>query len=361
MLLGHIRNTARSTIHRALATAGVLRLRTAQEDALIQTVPYEYIGDVNGAMGDIRRRNVERVDLKSPPPRVEIQHDVYYSDLGMAWTSGKLHQHYSIRKPSIREALAFPPSRGVEEIDAAYIVESDVVHTYGDWVHNYLAAVLVAYPLRHPLVMPAWLAAKPYAQAELRALGISYRTANPWVKIKTAHVLRKWTFLQFWDRPPVIAFRRLLAPERITPDPGSITYLGRYDIPTEAIARRYPSEEAAEAVKAMGGTVLEQKVLNVATAAGYGRTMETVIGDHGSGLLNIMFWEPKTVIELVTRDWWTANTLFVAREMGIRRYGAIYVDGLSAGEIKAKLETVLARLDTEHINADVPAPESAAG
>ncbi len=209
--------------------------------------------------------------------------------------------------------------------------------------------------------MPSDLAAKPYVRAELGALGIDYRVAKPWLRIRTAHVLRKWTYLQFWDRPPVTAFRRLLAPERLAPDHGSITYLGRFDIASEGFSRRYPSEQVAEAVKAIGGTVLEQKVLNVATAASYGRTMETVIGDHGSGLLNIMFWEPKTVIELVTRDWWTANTLFVAREMGIRRYGAIYVDGLSAGEIKAKLETVLARLDTENINADVPAPESATG
>jgi hypothetical protein len=178
LLLGHFRNRTRSTIHRALTAAGVLRLRTAQEDELIRIVPYEYIGDVNGAMGDIRRRKIERVDLKQRPPLVETLHGVCYSDHGMAWIGGKLHQHYSIRKPSVREALAFPPSRGVEEIDEAYIVESDVVHTYGDWVHNYLAAVLVAYPLMHPLVMPAWLAAKPNVQAELRALGIMYRTEN---------------------------------------------------------------------------------------------------------------------------------------------------------------------------------------
>ncbi len=139
-MLERAQSIVKQAVHGTLASVGKLRLRTAEEDILVATVPYEYIGDVNGEMNDIQRRNIKRVDLKTRPPRVETQHDLYYSSRGMAWVSGTLVQHYSIRKPSVREALAFPPSGSVEELEEAYIVESDVPYTYGDWVHTYLAA-----------------------------------------------------------------------------------------------------------------------------------------------------------------------------------------------------------------------------
>ena len=91
-----------------------------------------------------------------------------------------------------------------------------------------------------------------------------------------------------------------------------------------------------------GGDIVRQQILSPKTAPQFARKAETVVMDHGSGVLNIMYWRPKTVIELVVVNWWASNNLFVAKDAGVENYAVISVDNLNAEDIAKKIDACLA-------------------
>lgn len=329
----------RSRLLQGLVRLGRLEQAPAADRSHVQEAGVQYFGDIPNDGAGLRPREQHRRVLANPPPSIERAGPVDYSPTGMAWAGGRLIERWSVRTPSFGDVLAGP--KASRRVNEGVIVESTVNVTYGDWVHTILGTLMRAAPLPAPLFLPPRLTEKSYVARDLKMAGIRYETADSWTRIENALVLRKQTPLTYWTRDDVVAYQRLFAPERETPAPGSIAYFGRFDLESEVKARRFPSEATGEAVKRLGGSVHEQQGLTPETAPRYARQVETVIADHGSGVLNIMHWRVKNLIELVVDNWWTNNTLFVAPEAGVENIAVIDVDGLSADEIEAKLRTCL--------------------
>ena len=133
-----LRNFAKGVGLRGLQAAGRLRTRSAAETATVQTDVVEYFGDVPGPAGALTVHAQRRVLFQHPPPTVEHLQDVHYSAAGMAWVDGVLHEKYSARYPSLKEAASFPGRGSTRTLEAAVIVESDYLYSYGDWLHTYL-------------------------------------------------------------------------------------------------------------------------------------------------------------------------------------------------------------------------------
>jgi hypothetical protein len=51
----------------------------------------------------------------------------------------------------------------------------------------------------------------------------------------------------------------------------------------------------------------------------------------------MLFWQPKTVIELFVDNWWVNNNLFVAKYCGVENYAVLAVDQLSKSQIEEKI------------------------
>lgn len=283
-----------------------------------------------------------RLEYLNPRPESEHAEDLLYTRTGIAWTRGRVVERYCMRPPYLRENL-LPPSRArSESIDSAVIVEpGHYPYTYGDWLHACFGTILCAGKLESPLLLPESVVRKPYVARDLKAAGIDFIPVTRTYAVKNARILRIQAPMGYWTASEVNAYQRTFAPERRTPDPGSISYLGRFNLGTEAVARRFPSETVGDVVRGMGGEVIRQEILNPEISVQLGSSMETVIADHGSGVLNILHWKPKNIIELVVNDWWCNNNLFVAHAMGIRNYAVVDVDGLSRPRIEQVIRACL--------------------
>ncbi|MEM6889075.1 MAG: glycosyltransferase 61 family protein [Pseudomonadota bacterium] len=159
-----------------------------------------------------------------------------------------------------------------------------------------------------PLVLPEFLAKRGYVRHELDRLGVETRVADSDLHIETATVLRKHTPLNFWKPDEVAAYRKLFGLIPATPEPGSVIYLSRAGVTSEQIRaeRSYRSDEIAEVVRHFGGTVVETASMRIEDFAALADKAETVIGDHGAAMFNMMQWRPKRIIEVVTDNWWSS-------------------------------------------------------
>jgi hypothetical protein len=171
-------------------------------------------------------------------------------------------------------------------------VECDCVYSYGDWTHCYLGTILSADFPDVPVLIPRHLTRKSYVLRDLEQAKINWIATDVWTNIKRAIVLRKPNPLTYWSPHDVTAYRKALAIQPIAPVSGSVSYRGRFGFEGETAERAFPSVAVAEYVGVTGGRVVNQADLNTATAHTYADYAETVIGDHGSGMLNILFFIP---------------------------------------------------------------------
>ncbi len=340
-----LRNTVKGLALGPASAMGVLRRTPASAQRRKAGVAVQYFGDTLNYDGPTRMHEQRLVEFETPRPLFETRANVFYSPSGMAWVDGALHQAYSVRMPSLLEILRRPKAKAAV-IDEAVIVECDYPYTYGDWVQTYLGTVLCAEPLGAPLLLPAFLAKKDYVARDLKRANIDYIVADEWRCIRRAKILRKQTPLLYWTEREVDAYRAKLAPVRPEPEPGSITYLGRFDFVGEAATRQYPSEVVATIVTKLGGRVLRPEDLSSDKAATHARYTETVIADHGSAVANILHWRPKNVIELFLNDWWPNNNLFLAHHCGAQNIGAVRVDGRSPEDIEWRIRACLDHFGT---------------
>ncbi|MEM8770477.1 MAG: hypothetical protein AAGD92_02400 [Pseudomonadota bacterium] len=329
----------RGVVLRAARLMGRFEPVTPEMRQSCKTVSVRYFGDVPADNRGLAPREQHRQDFILDRPSVEIAKDILYSPAGMAWREKTLIEKYSFRPPSVKQLFERPQKK--RTLEEACIVESTVNFTYGDWVHCVLGTILRNAPLPSPLSLPKVIADKPYVRRDLKLAGIDVQITDEWTLIKKAHVLRKQTPLTYWTKDEVSAYQKTFAPDRDAPAQGSIAYFGRFDIKSEVHARAFPSAEAAEAVKRLGGSIEKQEKLTAETAAQYAGGVDTVIADHGSGVLNIMHWRTKNLIELVVDQWWVNNSLFVAAECGVENIGVIDVDGLNSDQIEEKLRACL--------------------
>lgn len=331
-----IKHLVKSVAFQGFALSGLFHPKTKSE---CQTRPCEtvpFFGHRVGKKEEMGLQAETRLAFHQPPPKYEKISDLHYFENGMAWNKGSLIERFSVQPIRISDLMR-RPSNTFSEISSCAVVECDYVYSYGDWVHCYLSTILSTKPVDIPVLIPRHLAEKDYVRRDLKQANINWTAAEEWTKIRNALVLRKQNPVFYSSEQEVTAFRTAFSISPPPPSPGSVSYLGRFDLKGETVKRAFPSDAAAQYVDSIGGQVVRQSDLNTQSAPRYARDAETVIGDHGSGLLNILFWQPKTVIELVVNDWWVNNTLFIAAGMGVKNFGVIRVDGLTSNEIGEKI------------------------
>lgn len=322
-----IKNAAMAPARRALALAGGWTPVTAAERETVQTDTLRPCGD---------KPEQRRLVYKTPRPDCEIVSDLLYTPEGMGVAGGKIIERYSVRRPSIPEILKTPKT-AARTIAQGTVIEAETPYTYGDWVGDFVRALATAAPAG-PVVMPAFLAAKPYVQRDIAALGLKMEIAEAPLRIEQATVLRKCIPSYYWSAADVGAYRKAFHIDPPAARDGSITYLGRFGTVSESVQRDYPTETVAKIVTDLGGAVFDTRQSSPDRFNAMAAQMETVIADQGSALFGVMHWRTKNVIELTRRDWWHSANLFIADGAGVENYAVIAVDDLDEAALRQRIE-----------------------
>jgi hypothetical protein len=325
-----LKNAVAAPARRALALAGRWTPVSAAEREVVQTETVALSGN---------KPEQRRLVYAQPRPESETVADLLYTPEGMGAIDGKIVERFSVRAPSLPEILKTPRD-AVRTIARGTVIEAETPYTYGDWVGDFVRALALATAenIEGPVVMPAFLAAKPYVARDIAALGLTMEAADAPLRIETATVLRKRIPSYYWSAADVDAYRKAF---RLNPPPvrsGSITYLGRFATVSESVQREYPTETVANIVASLGGEVFDARQSSPARFDEMAGQMETVIADQGSALFGVMHWRTKTVIELTRRDWWHSANLFIAKGAGVANYAVITVDGLDEAALRARIE-----------------------
>jgi hypothetical protein len=332
-----LKRLVKRPVYSAASRAGVLKKETELELQTVQREAACFFGHRPGSGPTMRLNEERRLEFVAPRPSTEVVEDLLYSENGMAWVGNALIAKYSVQPIRVSDVVRFPRPSTATFIPECAVLQSDFVYSYGDWVHCYLGTILTAGDLGVPVLIPRRLADKAYVRRDLENAGISFLVTEGWSRISKAIVLRKRYPFMYWTTKEVEAFQRAFPPPAGRPKRGSMLYLGRFQLQSELWDRVFPSQETAEFVERLGGKVVKQELLTTSTSGQYAPYADTVIGDHGSGMVNIMFWRPKTVIELVVGRSWVNNTLFIAKAMHIENFAVIEVDGLSGEEIGSSI------------------------
>ncbi|MHA7871788.1 MAG: hypothetical protein ACX939_05500 [Hyphococcus sp.] len=319
-----------SPLQKALAAAGRWEPLSPEERATRQTdaaVP---------VTGD--RVTQHRIEYAAPRDEFIDVHDLLYTPEGLAAKDGRYIARYSLRDPSTAEILKTPPGDSARAIAEGTIVETETPYTYGDWVIEYLQALITTDKVIEPLVLPVVLARKPYVIRDIKALGLSYEIADTLVRIGRARLIRKRIPSFYWRPEDVTAYRRAFNVTPPAATPGSMIYLGRFDIESEAAQRQYPSETVARIVESLGGKVVDTREVSPAKFDDLAPQMETVIADQGSAIFGVMHSQTKTLIELAADDWWCNANAFVAHGAGVRNYAVIHIYNKNEAALRRRIE-----------------------
>ncbi|MEO1135271.1 MAG: hypothetical protein AAFW68_01510 [Pseudomonadota bacterium] len=321
-----LKNTMVAPARRALALAGRWTPVSTDGHDTVQTDALRPDGD---------KPEQRRLIYKTERPAAEIVSNLLYTPEGMGVVGGKIIERYSVRRPSIPEILKTPKA-ATRTIAQGTVIEAETPYTYGDWVGDFVRALVTAEPAG-PVVMPAFLADKPYVQRDIAALGHVMETADAPLKIENATVLRKRIPSYYWSAADVRAYRHAFHIDPLPPRAGSVTYLGRFGTVSESVQRDYPTETVAKIVTDLGGEVFDARQASPDRFNDMAAQMETVIADQGSALFGVMHWRTKNVIELTRRDWWHSANLFIADGSGVENYAVIAVDDLDEAALRTRI------------------------
>lgn len=323
-----LKNAVAAPARRALAMAGRWTPNRTDELATVQTEALQLTGD---------KPQQRRLIYKQSRPTIEAVSNLLYTPEGMGALNGKIVERFCVRAPSLPEILK-TPTAAAHTLPEGTVIEAETPYTYGDWVGDFIRALVTAENIVEPVVMPAFLAAKPYVRRDLAALGLSLKVADAPLRIEKAQILRKCIPSYYWSTADVGAYRKAF---NITPAPareGSLTYLGRFETVSESVQRQYPTQAVATITEALGGSVFDTRHASPETFDDLALQMETVIADQGSALFGVMHWRTKNVIELTRRDWWHSANLFIAKASGVENYAVIAVDDLDEATLRARIE-----------------------
>ncbi|WP_375201303.1 hypothetical protein [Hyphococcus sp.] len=323
-----VKNAIVAPAKRALALAGRWTPNSPADLETTQSQTLTISGD---------KPEQRRLIYTQPRPESECIENLLYTAEGMGVAGGRIVERYSVRAPSLPEILKTPkaPARRIAQ---GTVIETETPYTYGDWVGDVICSLVCAERIDGPVVMPAFLAEKPYVKRDLAALGLAMEVAEAPVLIEQATILRKRIPSYYWSEKEVAAYRKAF---HLTPPPareGSITYLGRFGTVSESVQREYPTEETAAIVQSLGGAVFDTRKASPEMFDNMAADMETVIADQGSAIFGVMHWRTKNLIELTRRDWWHSANLFIAKGAGVENYAVIAVDDLDEGALRARIE-----------------------
>jgi len=316
-------------IQMTLAAIGRWEPLTEKEKATLQTETLTLSGD---------RPPQKRLVYATPRDEYADVENILYTSQGIAAVNGRPIARYSLRPPSTLEILKAPLTEAVKSIPAGTIVETETPYTYGDWVGDYVLALISTDKIIEPLVLPNCLAKKHYVIRDVEALGINYIIADEPVLIEKARVIRKRTPSYYWGPEDVAAYRKSY---KVTPPPaqeGSLIYFGRFGTISEASQRHYPSEEVARIVETLGGKVFDTREASPKKFDELAPEMETVIADQGSAVFGMMHSQTKTVIELAEDTWWHNANLFICKGSGVQNYAVIHIFNKDEAALRERIE-----------------------
>lgn len=288
-----------------------------------------------------------RVRYAIPRPATEMARDVIYCPSGHAWHEGALIERFSIRAPSLVEALKRPRSGQAEPIAEAWLIESETPYTYGDWVGDGIRALVKADPRIGPVLLPKFLAEKSYVRRDLERLGLTWISADRPFRIAQAHVLRKQVPSYYWGPDEVAAYRSRFAIKPVPPRPGSLVYLSRENIVSEAIPRSYPSRQVAQIVERLGGTVFDTRQASPEAFRDLATEVDTVIADQGSAIFGVLQWQTRRILEITTEHWWHNSNLFLSKGAGVEAYAVLVSDRYDALGFERQLLRLLDEIGYE--------------
>ena len=325
-----VKNAIAAPLRNALASAGLWEPTQAADRETIQTETLTLSGD---------KPAQRRLVYKKPRPQSETVSELRYTPDGMGVVDGKIIERFSVRAPSIGEILRAQKSPPVMiELEQATIIEAETPYTYGDWVGDFIRALITADDVVEPILLPQSLVAKPYVARDIAALGLSYVSHDCGTHIQSATVLRKCVPSYYWSADDVAAYRKAFNVRLTDPINGSLLYLGRYETISESVQRQYPTEAVARIVESLGGIAFDARQSSPEKFTDLARHAQTVIADQGSALFGVMQWRTKNVIELTRRDWWHSANLFIAKGSGVENYAVIAVDDLDETQLRTRIE-----------------------
>jgi capsular polysaccharide biosynthesis protein len=191
------------------------------------------------------------------------------------------------------------------------------------------------------LLLPASLGRKSYVQRDLDRLGIPFVVADQPTYVARAHVLAKQIPSYYWGPAQVAAYRRTFGLTPSSPQPGSLLYLSREGVQSEAIGREYPSAQVAEIVRRLGGTVFDTRQASPQAFAELAPLAETVVADQGSALFGVLQWQTTRVLEITTDRWWHNANLFFARASGVEGYAVLVCERYDAVGLQKRMIQLL--------------------
>lgn len=284
-------------------------------------------------------------DFAEPRPACSRHRNVTYTPAGHAWVNRSLDISLSAREPSsLAEVLTGPLHRPRTEIASATIVQSQHPNTYGDWTSEHMKSIALCPDFPRPLVLPREFAGRSYVRGELDQLGIDHIIIDRPVLIRDATVLHKARPITLWTRDDVDAYRRLFAITPPVPRAGSILYLSRSGVRSEQAKtrRQFPSETIARIVERLGGRVILTEGMTREDFSRLAGEAETVIADHGAALFNILQWNTRSLVEIVTDNWWSRCFVFLGTSCGVGHHAVVRCDGRSEADLGSILQGHLA-------------------
>ncbi len=174
---------------------------------------------------------------------------------------------------------------------------------------------------------------------ELRHLGIDHIAVARPLLIRNATVIHLPHPYLLWTQSDVVAYRRLFGIEPPAPRAGSLLYLSRDGVKSEQklADRQFPSAAIARIVEDLGGKVVVTEGMMREDFAVLAGEAESVIADHGAAMFNILQWNTRNIIELVTDNWWSKCFVFLGTSCGVANHALVRTDGRSAAELRALL------------------------
>ena len=293
-----------------------------------------------GSDGPLPRYTARAPDFSSPVPARTEHNNVYYTPNGFGWTGRQLDQSLSVMLPrTLGRVWAERPRSTSRRIAEGTIVQCEHPYTYGDWVIEHLTAIARGGDFPQPLVLPLWIGARGYPGKILDRLGIDYTIAEEPVLIEKATVLHKPHPAALLTRDVVEAHRALFGVTPETPAPGRLVYLSRAGIASEQvkIERENYSDLMGRVVEDMGGTVVATSAAGLDDYLALSRQADIVVADHGAAMMNVMFWRPRVMIELIDDSRWDTCFAFLSQACGIGYHGVIKGSGLDPDGLRAKL------------------------
>ncbi|WP_425410387.1 glycosyltransferase 61 family protein [Hyphococcus sp.] len=308
-----------------------------EENAVEQHGAVPFKGDIPRKAGDAHHQF--RLVYKQPRPAAEKVENLIVTPEGAGWKDGRLFEKYSAGKPGLRMlAGAHAP---VREVDEGYFIQSEHTDTFGDWTSEYLSPLSLLPEISAPVFLPRSMAKKAYVRRDAERTGLQFVDIDAPIRIRNATVVRLQRYIRYWRAKDVMALRKLLNVEPVTPQSGSLLYLSRYGETSEVATRTHPNLMIEEVIKERGGVVLRTGETRLEDYLNAARYAETILYDHGSAAYNMIYWSPKRAVEFVSDAWWMNSFLFFAEGLGVHDYNIICTDRGGLDSVRDRLNAVL--------------------